>query len=48
MWKWIKKIFTNQEPELKRVKSVLSVEEEEQKLLELVLLQDPICAKHHG
>lgn len=46
MWKWIKKLFTKNEPEQKI--QYRNLEEEDDEIRELILLQDPICGKHHG
>ena len=48
MWKWVKKIFIKPKPEQKRIRVVPLPEEQDQEILELILLQDPICSKHHG
>ena len=48
MWKWIKKILTKREPEQERAKITLLPEEQDKEIKELLLLQDPICGKHHG
>lgn len=51
MWKWLKKVFTRrksikaeEEPTTNRIVD----NEEDEELKELLLLQDPICGKHHG
>jgi len=48
MWKWIKRIFTKQEPEEKKESVFLSEEDQDEEIKELILLQDDICGKHHG
>jgi len=46
MWKWIKKLFTKNKPEQKIIHR--DPEEQDAEIRELMLLQDPICGKHHG
>jgi len=47
--KWIKKIFNLREKEIINTKFAGYNEEyDEREMKELLLLQDDICAKHHG
>ena len=46
MCRWIKKLFTKNKPKKKIL--YRSSEEQDDEIKELMLLQDPICGKHHG
>jgi len=50
MYKWIKKIFTKKISKQKGVSEKVyeSTEDQDREIKELMLLQDPICGKHHG
>ncbi len=48
MWKRIKKLFKKRSKAQKRSDLKPLPEEQDREIKELLLLQDPICGKHHG
>ena len=49
MFGWIKKIFCKEKkPPVATDNKCISDEERDREILELILLEDDICSKHHG